>query len=694
MPFPMAHALTRVQQTRIAAALHLLKPWILLAAAVTIGTGATAQSTKAQGSCFYPGGSWCAHWSLPVGSPSAQCFTTDLTDPSPFQTGTANAIEYNTLHFVTSSDPRITVDSVVYPSPTSHGYAFLSVDTTGLTPGTCYTSSVSFSATAVTVNGCGTGCNLTSNTVPGAAVPVQVIVTAATATTLLDPVPDLLGGNATKTSAQLQALLSSGRKVQGAAADGVTELAIRIDTPSPGDQFTITLVDDQGLSGQSIIPNEDGALGMPGATSFSAGQLTVSSGSADSNGMAHAFAVYRVPLDFARQSGSGFKSGTCQGATKTDDQLGCRVVTLQVQDITASTSPTNTTITIVRPPVILIHGLWGNMSNWDNFNPLVTGARTVDQRFSVGRVNYATVVGAQITNTQPLYQNVANAAENSLGFRYNADRAYGASVSWLTGGGFKDGKNPAGVPVAAVQVDIIGHSMGGDIARTLPLLPQYSTTPTFGQGLVHKVITIDTPHLGSPLASNLLLPANACTRGILAASGNYSFTSVQLGGSTVSGAIGDLSPSSAALNAINNPLQPQPHYLPTAMIAGIYTNFASLNCTTCAANILRTSSKLGCPNDPLAQSLTQQGWPAIFGENNDAIVGISSQLNTANPGPTVGFQFAGYVHSQGTEKLSFTGPSVLDPNIVAPQTISIPNQVINLLNTPVTSTGTFQLLNP
>src|SRR5258708_10335571 len=128
--------------------------------------------------------------------------------------------------------------------------------------------------------------------------------------------------------------------------------------------------------------------------------------------------------------------------------------------------------------------------------------------------------------------------------------------------------------------------MGGDLARTLPLLPQYLSSSTFGQGPIHKLITIDTTHLGSPLATNLLLPANACTRGFLASAGNYAFSSVQLNGQNLNGAIGDLGPSSTALNSINNPPQPQPHSLPTALIAGLYTNYASLNCASGSAPVL------------------------------------------------------------------------------------------------------------
>lgn len=542
---------------------------------------------------------------------------------------------------------------------------------------------------------------------------VAVNVAVQTNVSLVDPVPDLVSGNAVATSTQLQGLLNKGHIVYGAGADGVTQVVVRIDTNTRGHQFTITLVNDQGASGSSIIPSEDGALGLPGDASFSAGQVSVTAGSqADSNGLTHAFAIYRAPLDFARPvSGGGFKKGACGAVTNTgDDQLICRSVSLQIQDTTGNTAAPGTTIIIVRPPVILVHGLWGHMGNWDNFSPLVSGPNTADARFSVGRFNHEAVVGAQISGPSPAYNSVANAAENSLGFQYNAQFLYVDSGKWINT--FKVGaNNPANIAVAAVQADFVAHSMGGDVVRTMALPPTFlndPARPTFGQGIVHKVITIDTPHLGSPLADLLLLQANACTRGILAGKGKYSFKYVTLAShaswvcgtqtNSVCGAIGDLSPSSSALNSINNAAQPQPHYLPTALIGGIYTNFASLNCTYCDAGLLR-SSATGCPNDPLAQSLTGDGWPDNFGvtpdNRNDGIVPLSSQLNTtaANPDSSLGFQFTGYVHSQGTEGLSFTGPSVLDQGVYAPNGISVPNQVINLLNTPVTS-QMFFLLNP
>jgi len=165
----------------------------------------------------------------------------------------------------------------------------------------------------------------------------------------------------------------------------------------------------------------------------------------------------------------------------------------------------------------------------------------------------------------------------------------------------------------------------------------------------------------------------------------------------VNGGVGDLigngtavdSSLSAGLQAI---AQPGPHLLPTALIAGVYNNFASLDCTTtsgvpCAAQYIRT--RCGKNGDLLGQKFTSTAWPLIFGpagnNSNDAIVSQTSQFNGL--GVSAGNVFTGFVHSVGTEQLSFTGPSVLDPSS------PIPNQVIQLLNTPYTQ-AVFHGLNP
>ncbi len=97
----------------------------------------------------------------------------------------------------------------------------------------------------------------------------------------------------------------------------------------------------------------------------------------------------------------------------------------------------------------------------------------------------------------------------------------------------------------------------------------------------------------------------------------------------------------------------------------------------------------------MASRFNSTSWPLIFGSAgnnaNDAIVSQNSQLNglPIHSG-TNGFVYSGLLHSAGLTKLSFTGPSVLDP-ASAPN--PVPTQVITLLNTPYTQPA-FQSLNP
>ena len=348
---------------------------------------------------------------------------------------------------------------------------------------------------------------------------------------------------------------------------------------------------------------------------------------------------------------------------------------------------------------MLIHGLWGEWNDWNNFKPLVKGKASVDQRFHVERVSYDWDIGSTISSSIPQYTaaSMSNAKANSMGVQYVTPHVLTQVAKAIEK--FKSGDNPVNLPVASVQVDVIAHSMGGVITRTLPLTPGFFSH-TLGQGIIHKVISIDVPHLGSPLAAQLLDATADCTRGLLAGKGNVTFNSVNFTkapNTPVSGGTGDMvnSPMSSVLNAISNP---GPRPLPTALIAGVYTNFASLDCTTnffgypCAAYYIQKTC--GPQGDLMAAKFNSTSWPLIFGPTgnnpNDAIVGQTSQLNgLAITSGTDGFIYGGLVHSPGTTKLSFTGPTVLDSSSTNP----VADQVITLLNTPYTQLA-FHSLNP
>ena len=472
------------------------------------------------------------------------------------------------------------------------------------------------------------------------------------AVTLLDPVPDLLSGSAVTTN--YNTLATAGRPVQGVGADGVTELVLRWPATAAGLQYAVTLFNDQGK--QSNSPNNDGALTSIGSTSFTKSKLAVVSVNTSAGPMA--FALYRAPIDFPRPGGHD------SGSTS-------RTVSIKVQQ---STNSSTTTVSILRAPVILVHGLWGEPADWDSFTPFIN-----DTRFEEFRADYSAAIGSELTSYTPSYptgdqatiQALATAA--SLGFSYNAPTVLDEMASAITE--FDDGTNPAGIPVAGVQMDLVGHSMGGDVSRWFAQESSFLSDDTFAQGSIHKAITIGTPHLGTPLAIDMLNDDNSCVRTTLALDGDITFDTAVVGGTSTTGAMNDLQGDgfggslSGALTTLS---EASPHPLPFAMVYGLVSQsqLNGLN-TSFDAFLLR----LLCFGDPLAGSLTSTGWPQVFGQSSDAIVPEISEVNSLSNG----VQINGVVHSTAIFVLGFGPPAELQ------QASGIPTAVVNLLNTPVTS---------
>jgi len=469
---------------------------------------------------------------------------------------------------------------------------------------------------------------------------------------MLDPVPALLNGSMVTTDVNI--LASKGRAVQGVGADGAAEVVLRVPANSAGEQFTLTVMNDQGQQSQSA--SEDGGLGAIGSDGFTLSQITVSAVNTSKGPMA--FAIYGVPVDFPRPEG--------QDAEATD-----RLITLHVlaQDTGLSS---DMPVTILRPPLALIHGLWGSPGSWNNFSPLNS-----DPRFSILRADYSAVIGAQIQSYKPAYPSWAisslkDSPASSLGFAYNAPTVLKQLANFVNQ--FKKGTNPDGISVAAIQVDIIGHSMGGDITRTFPLVKNFYHPYTFALGFVHKVITIGTPHWGSPLAIRLLDSHNECVRGVLALSGSPSFTSVTFNnGASFSGGVNDLQGDgfggqlSAALKKLQTPI---PHPLATALVQGLESQdqLDGLDSSQVAGFI-----RVFCLGDYLAAHLTSKGWPQVFGQDSDSIVPALSEV----AGLTDFTLVNGVIHSASAELLGFGPPAELD------SAGGIPGTATDLLNTPI-----------
>jgi pimeloyl-ACP methyl ester carboxylesterase len=381
------------------------------------------------------------------------------------------------------------------------------------------------------------------------------------------------------------------------------------------------------------------ALG--GSPSSAASSLAVTAVSTSVG--AEAFAIYLAPVNFSRSSA--------------DYTLATRSVTLQVST-TASGITGTARVTVARPPVVLVHGLWGSASSFSSFTPLIT-----DANFDV---NYATYDNAitGITSTTPSFSKSAAIEANSLGFAYNAPSVLAQINNFIAN--YRTSAN-----VASVKADIVAHSMGGDVSRTMFLLPNFlsnPTFPTFGAGPINKLITVATPHLGTPVAALLLASNNACVRNVLAGEQDYALASITFSGQTVDGAVADLEGNgfgSSLSPALSNFKQTQP--FKTAYIAGIATstNLNGLSCLFCTAEVMRVV----CSGNPLAGDLTATKWTTIYGQSNDTIVPLDSALNNLT-----GLQYSGVIHTAALETLDFKGPSVLDP------ASGISSEVINLLN--------------
>ncbi len=492
------------------------------------------------------------------------------------------------------------------------------------------------------------------------------------------------------------ALATTSTPVQGVAADGVTQTMVVIPSTTPGQSFTVSLQSDQGRPGD---PSQDGALGQFGATSSQINQNSITV-TADSNpsGPHFAVATYLAPVDFVRGA-PGAYTGTCQPqfalspTVDYDENLACRTVTITVTAAgQGNQQPITVPVLIVRPPVMLVHGIWASPSAWDRFSPLYASAggyAPPDTRFAISLLHYndRVLVSANSNMFFPR-ESTLSLSRNALGFAYNAPFVASQIRSLFTQ--FRNGMNPILAPVAVTQADIVAHSMGGDIARYLTTDVSYLDDPSFRQGLIHKLITIDAPHKGSPLATDLLNAANSCVASTMSFLQNTVVTQATLAtGEVVQGAVSDLQDLnsngvfvSQGLNTINNFIG-QP--IPTAFIAADANaaNYAGLQGTSLLKGMFYI---LGCSNNPIYQAMSPTTWSPttwsdqIFnGNDNDGIVAVSSQLNNSGQGTV----FPGLVHSKGTEQIGFTGPNVLD-------TADVAQQVILLLNTPV---STFATLN-
>jgi uncharacterized protein (TIGR03437 family) len=297
-----------------------------------------------------------------------------------------------------------------------------------------------------------------------------------------------------------------------------------------------------------------------------------------------AFAVYKAPLDSPANVNEIKITATATSAT------GSGSLTLELR----------------QPPVVLIHGVWSSKGTWmrgENSLP-----RYLQERgFVVALADYSDDnAGSFRPNSKsiPLMNSVA-----AINEALSQMRSRGAAVT---------------------QVDVIAHSMGGLVARSI--VATEKNKANYNSGYLHKLITIGTPHQGTPLADWLIANRNAK----LQKAGDISgILATVFGRTTVAGTIftgitlaADSVPLETYFKLLNQPLGPA--------LAGFQTTSCErfvLGKTSLPSHAFFCQAPLS-PNESNTEKIldlllyltgTSQRITTILGNGHDTIVPVASQ---------------------------------------------------------------------
>ncbi|MFD3001450.1 alpha/beta fold hydrolase [Pontibacter toksunensis] len=230
----------------------------------------------------------------------------------------------------------------------------------------------------------------------------------------------------------------------GAATDGVTKLLLVAETDK-------TLKFEIKGEKQGTFSTFDGKL-------IEQKTLEVKPFKKDGSGNSLVVAVYTVPDGY----GSEFKKPEGRDAIITVSELGESAATKEVK------------IKLFTPPVVLVHGMWSSKHAW--IGPGSLGLRLAEEGFI--NINVADYSDNNYSTFHP----------DETGSGVNA--VYRAAVEGINK--YTDSK------IACTQVDVVGHSLGGLMTRSFIHQDYYKNTINYKKGYVHKLITIGTPHKGSP----------------------------------------------------------------------------------------------------------------------------------------------------------------------------------------------------
>jgi subtilisin-like proprotein convertase family protein/pimeloyl-ACP methyl ester carboxylesterase len=261
-------------------------------------------------------------------------------------------------------------------------------------------------------------------------------------------------------------LVSGGTPVRAAAADGVTEVLLRSNVPGPGTAvFSVT----SGAASDGSLSGDDGPP-VWGPTATTDAVLI--------NGKWYVFALYRSPPDFNRSGNP---------ADPTDTTVDKRSAPLSMVFTPTVGAPIrqDAAIDIVRPPVIVIPEIWSDCTSWTDINGILASHPSDPslQHFRASCVDYQ-------ESSSKSFADLKNRAAIPAGIDQALQKLRDAGV-------------------AVTRADVVGHGMGGLLARRYIDEPSFIRFDNFNAGAINRLITVNTPHLGSRLADEFIRTRNA-----------------------------------------------------------------------------------------------------------------------------------------------------------------------------------------
>ncbi len=249
-------------------------------------------------------------------------------------------------------------------------------------------------------------------------------------------------------------------QVQALAADGVSAFIVLVQTSST-DAVTFSVT-----GGASLLKYDP--VFLQTAPKAGARKITVSgSDGVTINGLTY------IPV---------LVQGTLSGAPNYKSPIEVTAV----QDGNAIT----TAVSLVPPPLVAVHGLWGGQSTFDSFVKYISKvAPWSSQKTEIAAICYSKVIGFNQL-TDPV-------SDSGNPCEVTAISALSTSITSLLANDMQQG-------VVASRVDLVVHSMGGLVARFYSSQPGYRSVTNRNWGQFNHVITLDTPELGSELAPFLL----------------------------------------------------------------------------------------------------------------------------------------------------------------------------------------------